>query len=347
LTSSEPSLTVNSKLIDEAERLVADGRSAEALDLLTNENRRAPDPHIEAHLVSLRQRAFAAPDPSSATSSDWPAPVEDVFEDLDGIPEVSAAEADATMLSAGLQHHGALLLRNLLEPETATLLLDSVRRAFDACGAAMEGGAVSDTMPWYVPFEADRPGAFTGIDRSFSYSIGAVLAVEAPRPLFRVIEAFKAARLGDLIASYLGEWPAISAKKTSLRRAMPTSPTEWHQDGAFLGTDIKTVNAWVALTPCGVDAPGIDVYARRFHDLVATGTDNALFSWSVSPEQAERIGTADVVRPTFAAGDALLFDQLTLHRTGISPEMTRDRYAIESWFFAPSTYPTDQIAIEF
>ena len=38
---------------------------------------------------------------------------------------------------------------------------------------------------------------------------------------------------------------------------------------------------------------------------------------------------------------------MTLHRTGVSPGMTRTRYAIESWFFAPSTYPQDQVPILF
>ncbi len=104
---------------------------------------------------------------------------------------------------------------------------------------------------------------------------------------------------------------------------------------------------WTALTPCGVDAPSVDVFARPFADIVATGTDDARYDWSVSAEQAERAGTRDVVRPVFAPGDALLFNQLTLHRTGVSPEMTRDRYALESWFFAPSTYPHEQVPIAF
>jgi hypothetical protein len=28
-----------------------------------------------------------------------------------------------------------------------------------------------------------------------------------------------------------------------------------------------------------------------------------------------------------------------LHRTSVLPEMTKQRYAIESWFFAISTFP--------
>jgi ectoine hydroxylase-related dioxygenase (phytanoyl-CoA dioxygenase family) len=54
-----------------------------------------------------------------------------------------------------------------------------------------------------------------------------------------------------------------------------------------------------------------------------------------------------VLRPEFAPGDALLFDHLLLHRTAAGEEMTRERYAIETWFFAPSLYPGGQIPLVY
>ena len=139
---------------------------------------------------------------------------------------------------------------------------------------------------------------------------------------------------------------AVGEEDLAAPRA-PDAPSEWHQDGAFLGSGTRTVNVWTALTPCGVDAPSIDVFARPFHEIVPTGTEDAAHTWSVSRGQAERLGASAVVRPEFAAGDAMLFNQLTLHRTAVSPAMTKDRYAIESWFFAPSTYPYEQVPIAF
>ncbi len=50
--------------------------------------------------------------------------------------------------------------------------------------------------------------------------------------------------------------------------------------------------------------------------------------------------------PHFRAGDAMLFDML-LHRTAVGPEMTRERYAMETWLFAPSTYPDGQIPVVY
>jgi hypothetical protein len=54
---------------------------------------------------------------------------------------------------------------------------------------------------------------------------------------------------------------------------------------------------------------------------------------------------APVVRPAFRAGDVMLFDELFLHRTAIDPSMTKRRYAIEAWFFAPSAYPAGQVPL--
>ena len=54
-----------------------------------------------------------------------------------------------------------------------------------------------------------------------------------------------------------------------------------------------------------------------------------------------------MLRPEFAPGDALLFDHLFLHRTAVDPEMTKERHAIETWFFAPSAYPDGQIPLVF
>jgi len=47
----------------------------------------------------------------------------------------------------------------------------------------------------------------------------------------------------------------------------------------------------------------------------------------------------------FKAGDAIVFDEMNLHRTSTLPGMTKSRFAIEAWFFAPSCYPLDQLPI--
>ncbi len=332
-------------VLDTADRLIAAQKWGEALQLLTEANRRKEDAAIESRCVVARHRGFDASSTRSGRST-WPPDAPDIFPAGTAIPEIPVGDLDAHTLASALRHHGSLLVRGLLPSTTASALAADMRKAFDAAAASHAGAPVAETAPWYVPFEAGEGYDFGVIEHQF-FRFGAVLACEAPRPFFHVIEALRATPVGDTLAEYFGEWPALSAKKTSLRRAAPDSQSEWHQDGAFLGNSTRTVNVWTALTPCGVDAPSVDVFARPFDAIVPTGTDDAMHTWSVSRAQAERLDTHDVVRPVFDAGDALLFDQFTLHRTAATPSMTRERYALESWFFAPSTYPYEQVPLLF
>jgi len=334
------------RALEEADRLFAAGRRREAVEVLMASNARRPAPQLEERLVELRHAAATAAAPTEPPSGAWPVPEPDRF-DGPGLPEVAVDDLAVDVLRAAMVHRGGLLVRGLLDEPTARRLLDDVRRSFDAAAAWVAGAVPADTTPWYVPFAADDGYSFGELERGFTQSLGGVLAVESPRSLFDVVRALTAAGVGDLLEAHFGEWPAISAKKSTLRRATPTSPTEWHQDGAFLGSGTRSINVWTALTPCGVDAPGIDVFPRGFDHIVATGTDSARFSWSVSAEQAERLGVETVERPVFEAGDALIFDQMALHRTGVGPGMSQDRYALETWFFAPSTYPQEQVPILF
>lgn len=334
------------QLLSDADRLVAAGATTGALDLLLRANRARRDPAIEQRLVGVRhQAATEAPGRPAGHPAPRPAPGPDVFAE-GTVPEVPRAELTAAVVGAALAHRGCLLVRGLFSSPQAAHLLDDVHEAFAAAERHADGAGVDETTPWYVPFDP-RPGhSFGELERTFARTLGGVLTVESPRTLADVIDAFRAAGMGELLEELFGEWPVLSAKKSTLRRASAGSPTEWHQDGAFLGADTRTLNAWVALTPCGLDAPSVDVVPHAFEGIVETGTDDALFDWSVSSSQVRRASRAPV-RPVFEPGDALLFNQLTLHRTGVDPAMTHDRYAIESWFFAPSTYPVEQVPILF
>lgn len=104
---------------------------------------------------------------------------------------------------------------------------------------------------------------------------------------------------------------------------------------------MRTVNVWLALSPCGGDrpSPGLDLVPKRFDEIVHTGDGGSYFYWTVGDDTVRGEGM-EVVRPTFDAGDAILFDEYLLHRTALDPGMTDERYAVESWFFAPSAYPS-------
>jgi hypothetical protein len=331
-------------VVQRADKLVAEGLWEQAIELLTESNRREENAEIETRLVSMRHRAFievVEPSPPKP----WPVPVPDLFPDVSTIPEIPAAELCVELVASAIQHHGSLLVRGLIDPESAEGIRQAIDEAFAGAAAAANKPSF-DPTPWYTHFRAIRKKGyrFGGRERSYASDGDGVHAVDSPRALFRHLDSLAAAGFNELLYKYFDERPAFSAKKTTLRRTPPNALAGWHQDGSFLGTQVRSLNIWTAFSPCGVDAPSLDIFPRPFDHLVEMGGAD-IFDWAVSNETAVRYNLETVVRPRFETGDALLFDQMTLHRTGVDSTMTKTRYAIEMWFFAASTYPHAQVPL--
>ncbi|MGH8983135.1 MAG: phytanoyl-CoA dioxygenase family protein [Acidimicrobiia bacterium] len=335
-----------------AEALAATGSFLDAIDVLNGANRTRRDPEIERRLVQLRHQAFdelvaqppPAPSPRPSTG--------ELPRVTDGIPTVVPHELTPELLRSGISSAGCVRVPALVPKPTVDRLIEDIDRAIEGYDAHAAGAPVSDTTPWFEPFapaQRYRAGAKIGGKRASVRSGGGAWLVDSPRALYDLVDTFDDVGLAPVITGFLGERPALSMAKCTLRRVpLDTVGAAWHQDGAFLGKPIRTLNVWIALTHAGRDAPGLDILPRRLEYIVATGTEGAIFPWSVAPAMVEAAseGTA-VCRPIFEPGDALLFDELFLHRTACEPEMTRERYAIETWLFAPSVYPGKQIPLVF
>jgi hypothetical protein len=245
------------------------------------------------------------------------------------------------IMGGAFQHHGALWVHDFIPGEEAERLRQGIEQAFKARDAHYAGASIEETNPWYAQIRLESAVAMA---RGWVEDGGGVWTADSPRMMFELIEFFQQSGLIDIITAFLGERPALSVGKSTLRRVPCTSSTDWHQDGAFLGETVRTVNVWASLSDCGEDAPGLDIVAQRLPYVVQPGTHGAAFDWSVGPGKVELLQQegAPVVSPVFKPGDIMLFDQLMLHRTGIRPGMTKSRWAVESWFFAPSTYPVEQ-----
>jgi hypothetical protein len=332
---------------DDVAELVAGGRLLEAVRVLSARVDEVPNPKIERRLVNLRHMAFYER-PAEPGRSSWPPVVPDLFADGDGLPEVTPGRLDAERLASGITHHGCLLVRGLVPRGRAEALARDVDDVFEAADRKTPDVPVSETLPWYAPLRVppENEGPYPlHLDRPWAREGGGVYAADSPRGLRHLISTFDDVGLLDLLTQYFGERPALSVKKCTFRKVPVDSDHNWHQDGAFLGS-VRAVNAWVALSPCGVDAPSLDIVGRRLDRLAETGTRGAVFKWSVGPEVVQEVADgAPIVRPVFDVGDVLLFDEYNLHRTGVSADMTRPRHAIESWFFAPSAFPLEQIPL--
>jgi hypothetical protein len=297
------------------------GSALEELAAMTEANRRDPDAERERRIVKLRHDAFA--ELESVEPGPIPEPDFDATETVDGMPSVPLERFTPEALRAGILEGGCLLLRGVIDEARCAELIGGIERAFDSRDAAGPEGPGPEPA-WYSPLAAGGGEYNLARQRQWVTSAGGLWTADSPRLTFELIDVFAASGLLGTIAAYLGERPAVSVNKWTLRRVSPGGDADWHQDGAFLGTDIRAMNIWLTLSDCGRDAPGMDIVTERLDRVVETGTEGARFDWSVSPQKVDELLEGEQpLRPAFRAGDVLLFDELFLHQTANSPEMTR------------------------
>jgi hypothetical protein len=326
---------------------------AARVDELMAANRGARSLERERELMRLRHRLGAR-----LVDSERPVP-EDArreFGDLDseGLAAADAAELDGALVRGGILEHGYVLVRGLVGRDDALRMADRIEAAF----SARENGTGEEGL--YEEFMPERPyGPVAG--RAWIQAGGGLLAADSPPLNFELIELFDRIGLRDVISQFLGEPATVSVQKTTLRRADPAPAGGWHQDGSFMG-ETRALNVWVALSDCGVDAPGLEFVPARIDDLLETGGEGSGVEGIEKPDidgvtahsvligtktAADAGGEHGIVRPAFKAGDVMLFDDRFLHRTGSEPEMPNPRYAIESWFFGASGFPENYTPLSF
>lgn len=287
--------------------------------------------------LQLRNEAFRRASNRPAPDVSWPPRSDEVLSDPGSLPEVTSTELDREALVAGVRNHGALIVRGLFPQDACAALRTMIDNSMITYG---EDPHRID-QDWNTPLR-DISGELQGAPafRSFNFVAAGLPVADAPKAARYVVAEFERLGLPELVGSYLGERPALSLEKWTMRRVPPDSGSSWHQDGAFLGTDKRTLNMWIALSDCGESASGLDIVARRLDHIVTTGTPGAYFDWDVSPSVVdEERGENPIVSPVFKAGDAVFFDQFLLHKTGTKPDLTDDRYALETWFFTPTSFP--------
>jgi hypothetical protein len=327
--------------------LEAEGRLLEAIDVLRSADT-ADDLDVARRLLRLRLAAFEQLGRHGAPTS-WPPLTADPFPQIDGPPELAPGELTTESVAGSILHHGSVIVRGLAPHAVVEQLTDGIERSFAAIDRWMESGRASDaTSRWFAPFEtgqAQKPAM-----RDWVRSGGGVWAVDSPLVARRVLDLYHSIGLREVLAGYFGEAPAIALEKLTLRKVGPDTTPSWHQDGSFLGDDVRSLNVWMALSDCGGDAPtpGLEIVPRRIDELLEVGTCGSTFPTMIGPALVERVAGSDlIVRPRFRAGDALLFDDRLVHRSAVSDGMTDYRYAVESWFFSPSTFPADYRGLAF
>jgi hypothetical protein len=309
-----------------------------------------PDPEVEERLVRLRCEVALTQPTGSAPLHRPPTP-DDPFPDVKGaVPEVDVDDLTTELLGGAVAHHGCLQVHGMLAGDRVAAMRDTIDRALAGRQAHLQGVPVDETTPWYSPcttWESVTPDKARNGRRYSDKSGSAVHACDSPRAILQIAELLESGPVLSVIAGYLGEQPVLSANKTMLRRVPPDAKPSWHQDGSFMGKDTRTINLWLALSDCGDgrDAPGLALVPRRLDRSLRGEVSNG--DIILTPEQFDEASAGiGAIRPTFAPGDALLFDELLAHANGGGqPGLSRSRYAMEAWLFAPTSVPAGYLPI--
>lgn len=303
--------------------------------------------HLMLNAVSEIQRITAGPRPLSASalgrlavlrhevgartirtplSTMPPVPVEDLFDGVVGVPEVFGSELTGAHVASGLRHHGAIVVRNLVAPAYIAQLT-----------------ALIDGRDWSTPL--------CPVDANGEPLKGSAPMKCSAASLQGLIDAYESAGMHAVMADYLGEPPVLLSERLQVDRQILKDGLSWHQDAGFFGVGVGGVNSFLALDHCGKEAPGLSLVARRFDRIIGVEEGKrAILTYGNSLKREHVIklaGPGGIITPILRPGDAILFDEMTLHRTGSGPKLTKARTWAITWFFGPSRFPESRHPLSF
>jgi len=222
--------------------------------------------------------------------------------------DIETLEAStATDIIDRMATYGFAIKRGLLDQITAARLYENAQRVYLECDAA--GGN--------HPLMTNR-----------DYNTVKLEALDAPgAPKFASAKAVIDTLLYDVYERTIGKNWIVSLDESPVFRANAgashyTVPTRWHQDACV--NAYPTALVWIALSECGTDAPGVKLACKAVPSRIPTFLDEHAPDKPKERYIARYLGDV-MAAPTFESGDALFFNDLSIHGTHITPDMKRDR----------------------
>jgi len=279
-----------------------------------------PKPRLEARIIDLRMKLAETLKSSGSDKTPEDRFKSDLFVGETGIPEVDAKDLTSETIASGLLFHGALMIRGLYNAEQIAFLTQIAEQE-----------------------HAHKVANPKNIVSTFSFC--------------HLMRVYEESGLLNAVKGYLGDDAIIAIERARLRYKglNQTAGLSWHQDGSYFGEKCFALNCWAAVTECGRKNNGLSLVPRRNHEQL--GAD--------AVKQAQnRFGKADLAygnkvlkdylpkndgikTPFFNAGDAIIFDEMTLHRTGKVKQITMPQIVSISWFFSLSRFPKFKTPLGF
>ncbi|MFY7962426.1 MAG: hypothetical protein ACOVVK_20280 [Elsteraceae bacterium] len=251
-------------------------------------------------------------------------------------PIIEAKNLTSPLFKTLMRRHSCVMVRGLLGMVDALKLraiAAETYQIYDATYEATKDGAPPAEQNYLHP---DAYVASRSEMRNFR-NFGSLLLSFCPMAAGSIIPILSHSVVRPCVEDYFGAPIGLSVNSSSVRLSERASTVRrvFHQDGNFLGgEDAETINCWIALDPCGVNAPSMEVYPQRVGELLPAGEEGSIVPWEIDEATVYgRLGKENAWIPEFRPGDAFLFDHTHVHRTHATPTMTKDRFALECWMF--------------
>jgi hypothetical protein len=282
---------------------------------------------------------------------------QDVNNALDAHPEIvfDARRDSPEAIANSLKQRGIAYVSNAIDRDTMLFCGRAVAKNADALKQmigkevndmplcfADRGMENSDIYPALLEEGAGGftdPLAFSGMDRSWYY--------EEPRnyklwfwrnggrfPNF-LLRAILNSTLPRVYAAFFGgqcftsyEHDTVRYQRTDIHHLSYL----FHQDGNYHSRDPREhvgITTWIPLVDAGIDAPGLQFHPYKLEELLPLPPGiTPPYLFADETYCLERFGDT-LWAPPIPAGDVVLFDSFCVHRTYITPTMTRERQSAD------------------
>lgn len=113
-------------------------------------------------------------------------------------------------------------------------------------------------------------------------------------------------------------------------------PIHFHFDAQYHRPPHSNICFWTALTPCGEDAPSLQVLLEKHQevqriskfDFTTREMDQSVIS-EINEDVSKHFDLANIWKPIFGSGDIFLFSTWTLHASHSTNSMNKDRLSAE------------------
>jgi len=281
---------------------------------LSRKNQSVRDEKIEDRLVQLRLKLaddYSSPFPDISPEKRF---TTDLFAGETGLPEINAKELTTAHLASGVLFHGALIVRGLYSSETVDYLMGQADHIVDTYG----GRRRQDPQSAYILREVHRNSG-----------------------------------LLKLVRDYIGDEAVMMYERNILRTQHSAFGLGWHQDVNFFQGKSFALNCWAAVTPCGGKKRGLAFIPKRNSkafgwDLDKKGSAPLKYGNDLKDSVVAKLEKEHpIVVPDLDPGDAVIFDEMTLHATYASRMGDEKQVVTITWFLHHSKMPKQFTSIGF